>query len=223
MFGKEKDKGGELKLGDLVQVIIDNQKIVSTHVEILQDNIIWVTDILPDIWNYQWRRQAFDVDFMRGEQCFSFLAEIEGRETISQVQYTRLVRLSRIQEIQRRASYRLQYAFDVYIKTIDGKGPNSEEEFVKCKGLDISETGLGLMSDHDWREGQHLECKFVVNYEEYVFLARVMRKFRRVKEDGWKPGDPYVYRVGVRFDSEDEAQLKNIRKFIFNEQVARKR
>lgn len=234
----------ELAIGDLLQIDIDRTKQVSTYVEMIHENTIWTADIMVDIWNYSWRRRAFDATFLRNGRCFSFMVEIQGRETVKNLAYTRMARISSVKEIQRRSSFRLLYDFDVYIKEYVEPILKSERDtkkvmeeimkndlfapktdlstYHKCKGLDLSETGLGFVSDVEWKPGSELECLFVIDKHEYKFKAKVMRRFRRTEEERPNPEDPFVYKIGIMFDSDDEHLLKNIRKFVFKEQLARK-
>lgn len=206
-------------IGDQLLIDISDDKTVTTHIELIENNMIWAADFLTDIWNYRWRRQAFDVSYTRGERCFSFLAEIEGRDTIDKLPVTRMVRISTIQEIQRRASFRLPYSFDIYMRKMWDKHGNEEEQrqYVQCKGMDISETGIGFTTeDNRWKSGDVVQCKFVINDKEYVFDAKVMRRIV------WFKDNVYIYRIGIKFHTEDEKQLKKIRRFVFSQQVARK-
>ncbi len=208
-----------MQVGDILQIDIADDKRITTHIEMVDGNTIWAADFFTDIWNYRWRRQAFDTVYLKGERCFLFLAEIEGRDTIDKLPVTRLSRISNIQEIQRRSSFRLPFAFDVYMRKMWDKNgePAQSTEYIKCRGMDISEMGIGFTTDdRNWKSGDVVQCKFVMEDEEYVFDAKVMRCI------DWKKDDVYIYRIGIRFNTEDERQLKKIRRFIFKQQVARK-
>ncbi|MDL2237830.1 PilZ domain-containing protein [Christensenellaceae bacterium OttesenSCG-928-K19] len=206
----------KLREGDTLQIEVSDTKQIKTHVEVIQDPRIWAADFLPDIWSENWRSKVFDVRFLRGGAVYSFLVEIEGRDKIEGIGLTRLLRVSEVEEVQRRASYRLQYSFNVYMryKNID---EDEEEQFEKCKGFDISETGIGLTSQGTWKEGDEVICKFEINNQQFEFEATIMRRLI------WSKEDTYYYKLGIKFKADDEAQLKNIRRFIFKEQIKHSR
>jgi c-di-GMP-binding flagellar brake protein YcgR len=219
--------GSEINIGNRILVHVADDKQVNTTVQIMEDNSIWTADILVELVGYQWRNRAFDVSYIKNTRMFSFLTEIEGHEKIKGVPYTKLNIISGVQEVQRRASYRLRYTFDVYLrnrapKYDHGAAQDSEnaDRFIKCKGLDISETGMGLTSAHNWNTGEQVECKFGIDGETYTFFATIMRKLLRVTEEKAADQDPYIYRLGVMFHEGDDRLLRKIRRFVLRRQVS---
>ncbi len=170
---------------------------------------------MSEIWDVDWRRRALDVRFIRNDVCYSFLVELEGRDKIDNLPYTRMLQVSMIEEVQRRACYRLKYSFDIYVRPA-----GSGERFEKCRGFDLSEKGAGINTKKSWHKGDRLECKFKAGKTEYFFDATVMRRLV------WMKDERYEYKLGIQFeftdDIENKKQQKALRKFIFKEQVARK-
>lgn len=201
-----------IEIGDLVQVEKPDGKLIQTKVEYLQDNEIWTFDFLREIiWVEDWKEQAFSVRIVKDGRCFAFLGYISGNETVEGHKMTKIVRLSPMEEVQRRTAYRLKYMFDVFIrKATEDDG----DEFVKCQGLDISETGLGLNASIKWSVGDDVECMFKIKGVEFRFVAKIVRRL------DWVMAGQYIYRIGLEFSEEDERQMREIRRFIFSQQVA---
>jgi len=205
----------KIEIGDLVQIERPDGKVIQTKVENLQDNEIWTFDFLNEIiWVEDWKEQAFSVRIVKDGRCFAFLGYISGNETVDGHKMTKIVRLSPIEEVQRRTAYRLKYMFDVFMREVDENG-ETEEDFIKCQGLDISETGLGLNASTKWAVGDHVECMFRIKGVEFHFVAKVVRRL------DWVMAGQYIYRIGLEFAEEDERQMREIRRFIFSQQVAR--
>ncbi len=213
-----------------MQIDVSETKQIKTHVEVLQDPYVWAADFMPDIWDENWRGKALDLFYIREGSVFSFLVEIEGRDKVEGIQLTRMLRVSEVEEVQRRASYRLQHAFDVYLKT-KTLGEGAEEEAPdeggsadvfddeqerlaeKCKGVDISETGVGLTAQGEWQEGDEVTCEFEINGEVYALEATIVRRLL------WEKEKTFFYRLGIKFNEEDEAQSRSIRRFIYQQQI----
>jgi len=204
-----------LSIGDRLQVTINDEKQVSTNVEMINGDNIWVSDFMADIWDIPWRRHAFDVSFVKKDMCYSFLVEIQGREKIENLMFTRMLKVSSIEEVQRRSSYRLMESYDIYIREAGFDG-----DYVKCRGVDISEIGAGFNSRRNWNQGDEVECRFELGGVSYHFFAKVRRKIV------WLNNDTYEYRIGIRFETKNdkklEKSLKELRRFIFKRQIARK-
>ena len=220
--------GSELTAGDTLLVHVAEDMRVSAEVEIVRQNEVLTVDFLREIEAYNWQSRAFNVTYSKRDNSFTFLAEIDGREVIDRQIYTKLFCLAGSQEINRRANYRLPYNFDVFLKSMNPErylgrndGKVHEVGFVRCQGIDISESGVGLASNHDWNQNEDVECRFEIDGEEYTFLAKVVRKLRRTEVDSGN--DPYIYRLGIHFENENEKLLRKIRHFVFRQQIARKK
>lgn len=208
-----KDNMIKLNIGELLQIERPDGKQINTKVGLIKEESIWALDFLKEIiWVADWREQAFSIRIIRNDRCFAFLGYISGNTEIDGINMTHIVRISPIEEVQRRTSYRLQYLFDVFIRK---EGSDEEEEYIKCQGLDLSEGGLGLNAEIKWAVGTDVSCMFKIKNEEYQFCAKIVRRL------DWVMAGQYIYRVGLRFSEEDERQMKKIRRFIYNQQVAR--
>lgn len=216
MAKRDKDRDEKkLVVGDLLEIEQTDRPAIKTRVDIIEGNTIWAMDFISEVfWDARWKEQAYSVRFIRGERCFAFLASIEGNEIVEGLRMTKLNVISGVEEIQRRSAFRLQFMFDVYIRTL-GEGKEEDSEFILCQGLDISEGGLGLNTEKRWSIGTKVECMFIINGEEYSFPAQVVRRL------DWVMGGQYVYRLGLKFTDEDEKQLRKMRRFIFQQQTLR--
>ncbi|MGI6152250.1 MAG: flagellar brake protein [Christensenellaceae bacterium] len=203
-----------IELGELLEIEQTGRPSVKTRVENIDGDTIWTMDFLREVfWDKDWKNQAYSARFIRRERCFAFLVSIEGVDKIDNLRMTRLTRISPIEEVQRRAAYRLQYLYDVYIRNLTEGGDDAP--YIKCQGLDISEGGIGINAEIKWKVGDKVECKFDLDGDEYLFIAHIVRRL-----DSFVAGQ-YIYRIGLKFTDEDEKQLRRIRRFIFNQQIAR--
>lgn len=213
--------------GDLLTVSLADQ-YPQAYVEKLDGNVIWASDFLYDMQEAEWKNRAYNATYQRGADTFSILIEIEDRVTVKRRNYVLIRVMGKPQLLQRRASYRLPHHFDVQLRNRIPElylGRNDckihVERFVLCRGIDISESGIGVTSSHDWNPGDEVECRFTIGDETFTFYAKVVRKLLRVNEGN--TADPYIYRLGIMFEGEDDKVLRKIRRFIYSKQIALKK
>lgn len=209
----------DLRIGDVISIVVNDDKSIYTTIENISGDNIWVADIMIDIFMEPWRERAFDVRFVVRGQCYTFLVEVVGREKEGELYFTHLICVSKVTEIQRRESYRLPTTFPVYLRPAYTKDP-----FLECRGMDISETGAGLIADVPWKVGEKLDCMFELEGEPFTFLAKVRRRVEDLNEETDE------VRLGIQFmdiegeeNTNMEHKMQKLRKYVFNQQIVRQR
>lgn len=209
----------DLRIGEVIGVVINDDRSVNTTIEDIQGADILVSDIMIDIFMEPWRERAFDIRVVRDGKCYTFLVEVVGREKQGNLYFTRLIAVSNITQIQRRASYRLPDMFPLYLRPA-----YTEDPYVECRGMDISEKGAGLITTEKWKVGEKLDCMFELAGEPYSFVAKVRRRVEDLNEETEE------VRLGIEFmDVETgdnvnmEHKMQKLRKYVFRQQIERQR
>lgn len=209
----------DLRIGEVVGIVINDDRSVNTTIEDIQGNDIWVSDIMIDIFMEPWRERAFDVRVVRDGKCYTFLVEVVGREKQGNLFFTHMICVSNITQIQRRASYRLPDMFPIYLRPA-----YTDEPYWECRGMDISEKGAGLITTANWKVGEKLDCMFELAGEPYSFVAKVRRRVEDLNEETDE------VRLGIEFmDVETgdnvnmEHKMQKLRKYVFKQQIERQR
>lgn len=215
----------QLRCGDILYIHVANIRL-AIYVEQVEDDIIWTNDFLRELRSFEGQNGVFNITYEKNTRNFAFSVELQDQITIKHRNYVRLRVLAKPQELQRRESYRLSHSFDVLLRSFmlsnDADFTHCQaylENGIQCKGLDISEKGVGVSSCFDWEMGDEVECAFEIRDEPFAFEATIVRKLLRVNEE--RTSDPYIYRLGIRFENEDDKMLKKIRQFIYKQQIAK--
>lgn len=204
----------DIRVGDLITLIINDDERTFSNVSDMRGDTIWVADIMRDIIKTPWHDRAFDIQYLHNGRCFTFLVEVEGKDQIDNLAYTRLRRVSPVKETQRRQSFRLPDMFSVFMRLED-----SDDVFTECQGVDISEKGAGIVAEGGWDVGDRVECKFELAGVKYQFLAKIRRCVRDLCEG------THELLLGVEFmtalDGRMEQQMQKLRKYVFKQQIER--
>lgn len=226
-------KSQQLNLGELIQIELPNIDVIRVRVNYVRDREIWTQKFVREGMGLEglrarvqiirdkqiWVPKYLDDDAMHAnpgkyeyyiDTCLCFDAVIRKNEFLQDMEMSKLERISEIVRMQRRKTFRLKHFFDVRVTKIDG-----DVKDLKCKGVDISEAGLGVnTSCADLFVGDALDCEFELEGEKYTLPATVVRRVDKMEEEGF-------YRIGIKFQIEKERQIRFIRRFIYKKQIER--
>ena len=203
------DKEG-LKAGGVL-VIQTRAGRIETKVEKVSDNSFWVLNISGELEKAGMADEAFEAVYIIESSIYLAEARVKRKEAFfGGLSLTQIVLTKEPVKSERRESYRLQQSFDLHISKPDGTGR------CKMRGLDISDTGIGFISKERYQEGEIYSLEFSLGEKRYLLMGEIVRNIPRDDEES-------VFQVGIRFIGSEESIQKNIRRYIYMQQAAKRK
>ncbi len=204
----------ELFVGDLLILESEIRETAKTHVEFIEGNVLWVQEIMSNIWKWEYKDRIY-TRIIKKNEVFSFYVQAIGNEVIDGFTYTKLIRLTSIEEDDRRESYRLKSLFDVFLRD-----PVYEEsDFKRYQGIDLSDTGLAFMGERTCKQDRDLECYMTLEGERFDILVRVVRIIPNLDTQNKQNR----YKMGARFVDMDKHMRKKVLKYIYFQQAKKRK
>ena len=126
----------------------------------------------------------------------------------------RIIRLSDIDEAQRRRYYRFKCSIPFRYRVIDSQHNDMDAPFVDGKTADISGSGLSFTSAAELEKDCLMECELVIDGTPVYLIGQIMRCTRSSNDDM----NRFEYQIGVLFSEIEEQKREFIIKFIFHEE-----
>ena len=134
--------------------------------------------------------------------------QLEGRPLL------RIIRVSEIEEAQRRKYYRFKHVIPFKYRIIADYKDDINSPFLESRTADISGSGLSFKSMNELMKDSLLECELMINGTPIYLVGRIMRCMR-VSEGEL---NHFEYQIGVLFSEIEEHKREFIIKFLFHEE-----
>ncbi len=218
----------QLNLGELLHIEFADGRKCKTVVQFVRDREIWTQQFIES--SAGWEGKQMDVQIIRDKQiwvpkylgenedyntdkfqyyndlCLHFKATIQKNDVLQGMKMTKIERISKIERLQRRKTYRLKMFFDVQLRSRDTRGA-----YKKCQGINISEAGIGVQTVcGEFKMGDAVDCLFELDGSEYYFPATIVRRTDVIND---------CYCLGIKFNVEKDKQVRFIRRFIYKKQI----
>lgn len=204
------DKKEHLKVGGLLIILTQAGKI-ETKVEKISGDSVWVLNISNELEKAGMTEKEFEAIYLIDTSVYSLKATVKYKEEfIDGISMTRIVLSEAPVKKERRESFRLRQSFDLYLIDPD------EKKKQKLYGIDISDTGLGFLSKEAYPCGEVFYFEFTLGSQECLLTGEIVRVI--------PPGSGETgFKIGVRFAALPEHTKKDIRKYIYMQQAAKRK
>jgi len=126
----------------------------------------------------------------------------------------RILRLSDIDEAQRRKYYRFKCSIPLKYRVITGDRKDLNAPYSDGKTADISGAGLCFTSEVELSKDSLIECELMIDGTPIYLVGQIMRCARVTVENT----DHFDYQIGVLFSEIEEQKRELIIRFIFYEE-----
>ncbi len=197
--------------GRQVELFKDQLDSVFSYIEHVDDRVIYVSSIanLSNAEGYFDKILSGKVK-IRGA-IYLFKCRIMGDAIIQGgLRCTKLLVTVPPVSVELRSSFRLESLFDLEVRAVT----TPESEWVPCRGIDISDTGIGFASEQKFTRGDTIQCRLLLLSEYYIVPARVVRVIEHMDSD-----QIWMYRIGCMFVDMERRISKRIRQHIYRLQT----
>ena len=155
--------------------------------------------------------------YMQDENTlYRFFARVLERKTADGRAVMKILRISEIDEAQRRRYYRFRCSLPVKYRVLENIDTDLEKEFKKGVTADLSGVGMCLHLNEEVNISSIIECELEIGDMDLVLIGHIVRRLRRSLVDAVPA--VFEYEVGILFSDITERDRDLIIKFIFEEQ-----
>ena len=149
-----------------------------------------------------------------GNSFYRFQARVAQRLEIDGRQLLRILRVSAIDEAQRRKYFRFKHEIPFKYRVVNDYRKDLDTPYIDCRTADISGSGLSFTSAVELLKGSFLECELEFGGTPIYLIGKIMRCVRLFEEDM----NHFEFQIGVLFSEIEEYKREFIIKFIFHEE-----
>ena len=157
---------------------------------------------------------SMTVYMQEGNSFYRFHARVAQRLQIDGRPILRILRVSIIDEAQRRKYFRFKHIIPFRYRIIENYGKDFDAPYQNSKTADISGSGLSFTSMCELKKDSLLECELMIDRTPIYLIGRIMRCVRVADLDL----NQFEYQIGVLFLEIEEYKRDLIIKFIFHEE-----
>lgn len=211
------------RAGGNLRILASGAEPLNALIERPGARFLWTKDISAEVARANMLGQILYAQYGDGSDNFVFKVRIIGNEELDGKSLTKLFIVSQPQANDQRQAFRFQQLFDVEILRTNTRKKHEdeedeEEEWMKCQGIDLSDTGVGFVGRKSFHYGEMLQCRFDLNGEVYTTRVKVVRIFDQAMDAKHR-----MYRIGAQFVELNEHIQRRIRRYIYNQQVSKRR
>ena len=157
---------------------------------------------------------SITVYMQEGNNFYRFQARVTQRLQQEGRPLIRILRLSEIDEAQRRKYYRFKCSIPIKYRVITGDRKDLEAQYIDGKTANISGAGLCFTSVEEIRKDSLIECELMIDGTPVYLVGQIMRCARNTEGNL----DHFEYQIGVLFSEIEEQKRELIIRFIFYEE-----
>ena len=194
--------------------IIDRDFVSQFEASISADEAFIAVPIVEGVLYAVRAGWSITVYMQDGNSFYRFQARVTQRLQIEERPLLRILRVSAIDEAQRRKYFRFKHEIPFQYRVITDFRKDINAPFMKSKTVDISGSGLGFTSSIELARGSLIECELMFNGTNIYLIGKIMHCVRLFEEDM----NTFTYQIGVLFVEIEEYKREFIIKFIFHEE-----
>ncbi len=205
--------------GGSLRIIDAGKEPIYAGIERTGVRFLWIEDIEEEAMRADMHGKILIAHYGDGSDNYVFQVRIIGNEEFNGESLTKLFLITSPTADDQRQAFRFRQLFDIEVLRLDSHvNENGEKDWIKCQGIDLSDTGVGFAGKNSFHYGERLQCRFTLNDVQYVTNVKVVRIFDQAGDEKHR-----LYRIGAQFVNLNEHIQKRIRRYIYNQQVSKRK